>query len=125
MLSLFAAEESRTVSGSRGPLNRPKTLYSITAAWVESTAVWDTPWKSKGGDFDTNSALHNTNESIGVWENYDITGHVGKWHANTVENNGVMLISRSHDPATGVRFHSSEATLTDKRPKLTIRYNLE
>ena len=102
--------------------NGPKSVFRLTKDWSESSVKWSTPWSTKGGDFSTPALASSNNSSYNVWEDYDVTSAIKDMVESSGENCGFLFKFDSMTPKKGVSIYSSEASQTDKRPKLTITY---
>jgi hypothetical protein len=104
--------------------NGPKSLFLLTKDWDESSVLWNTPWTTGGGDFSTPAIASNSNSSYNVWEDYEITSAIKDMVENGADNFGFIFKFDSMTPKKGVSIHSSESAVEDKRPKLTITYEI-
>ncbi len=102
--------------------NGPKSIFLLTKDWDESTVLWNTPWTTGGGDFSTPALASNNNSSYNVWEDYEITSAIKDMVENGENNNGFIFKFDSMTPKKGVAIYSSESSVEDKRPKLSITY---
>jgi hypothetical protein len=90
--------------------SRSINAYSLTSAFNESTATWNYPWTTPGGDYDSSiSASADVPEAWENWVSWNITGILkNRW--NNVANYGFLLKDAVEDapPPDGpyVRFHS-------------------
>jgi hypothetical protein len=90
--------------------SRTINAYPLTSAFNESTATWNFPWITPGGDYD-NSILASVEipEAWGNWVSWDVTGILkNRW--NNAANCGFLLRDAVEDapPPDGpyIRFHS-------------------
>ncbi len=105
--------------------NGPKTLYTLTTAWQESTATWSIPWEQKGGDFSPTPIATNDNDTVGNWEDYDVTPVIKGIVEDDDPNYGFILLFDDYIDGYGVYYTSSEAEDPSLRPKLTVTYFLD
>jgi hypothetical protein len=90
--------------------SRSINAYSLTSAFDESTATWNYPWTTPGGDFDNSiTASADVPEAWENWVSWDVTGILkNRW--TNVANCGFLLKDAVEDapPPDGpyVRFHS-------------------
>ena len=102
--------------------NGPKSVFRLTKDWSESSVTWSSPWSTGGGDFSATALASSSNSSYNVWEDYDVTSAVKDMVESSGENCGFLFKFDSMTPKKGVSVYSSEASQTDKRPKLAITY---
>jgi hypothetical protein len=101
--------------------SRAINAYSLTSAFYESTATWNSPWTTPGGDYDNSvTASADVPQALENWVNWDVTGILkNRW--NNVANCGFLLKDAVEDapPPDGpyVRFHSHRK---DSLPYLEI-----
>lgn len=124
--------------------NKPINLYHITRSWIAGTqnggdspdgvtwrefdytdadATTGGDWTALGGDYDeaTVHAQQSTaNLRPNTWVDWQIRDLTQSWVAGTQANNGMLI--RTHNSSLSISYFSSEATDSDKRPKLTIKY---
>jgi hypothetical protein len=89
---------------------RTVEVYSLTSAFGESTATWNSPWAIPGGDYDgTIGASAEVPEEWDNWVSWDVT-EILKNRWNNVTNCGFLLKDSAEDapPPDGpyIRFHS-------------------
>lgn len=87
--------------------SRAINVYSLTSAFDESTATWNFPWVTPGGDYDISiSASADVPEAWENWVGWDVTEILKNRWTNVV-NRGFLLKDAIED-ADGpyVRFHS-------------------
>jgi hypothetical protein len=110
--------------------SRTINVYPLTTAFNESTATWNSPWTTPGGDHDnTIGASAEVPEAWENWVSWNVTGIVkNRW--SNVANCGFLIKDPLEDaPPSGpyVRFHSHrkdslpylEVTTEEKAPMLT------
>jgi hypothetical protein len=90
--------------------SRTIDVYSLTSAFNESTATWNSPWTTPGGDYDSGIGVSaEVPEEWGNWVSWDVT-EILKNRWNNVTNCGFLLKDPAEDapPPDGpyVRFHS-------------------
>jgi hypothetical protein len=89
---------------------RTVDAFSLTSAFDESTATWNSPWTTPGGDYDnTIGASAEVPEEWDNWVCWDVT-EILKNRWNNVVNCGFLLKDPAEDapPPDGpyIRFHS-------------------
>jgi hypothetical protein len=89
--------------------SRTINVYSLTNAFNESTATWNSPWITPGGDYD--NSIHTSAEvpeAWGNWVSWNVTGIVkNRW--SYIADYGFLLKDPLEDapsPGPYVRFHS-------------------
>jgi hypothetical protein len=100
--------------------------YKVNTAWSNTTATWNTPWITPGGDFGAavSDTRVMTSSSGGNYISWNLTpSEVQSWLTNPSGNYGFMLKSSSEDTGEALFYSSTEATL-QYRPKLTVFYTL-
>ena len=90
--------------------SRTIDVYSLTSAFNESTATWNFPWTTPGGDYDNSiGASADVPEEWENWVTWDVTDILKNRWSNVVDN-GLLLKDPDEDapPPDGpyVRFHS-------------------
>lgn len=90
--------------------SRTIDVYPLTSTFNESTATWNSPWTTLGGDYDNSiPASAEVPEAWGNWVSWDVT-EILKNRWNNVTNCGFVLKDAIEDapPPDGpyVRFHS-------------------
>ena len=95
------------------------------ATWYEATG--GQPWGSEGGDYDATveASISQQADVADHYDDFNLTGLVGRWVAGTVPNNGVVL--RLADETlrldNDVVYLSDDTTIsTSLTPRLTVRY---
>lgn len=101
-----------------------KNCYALERDWQENSVTWNTPWQNPGGAFSEPPVFINTNTKKNVWEDYDVTSAIKDIVENSGENYGFLFRFDNHTPAYGVMLASSEYTDESKRPKLTVKYDI-
>ncbi len=98
---------------------RPVEIYSLTTAFHESTATWNSPWTASGGDYDPGlSASADVPQAWANWVEWDVTEIVKtKW--DNVSTNGFLLKDPVEDSPEEpyIKFHSHRE---DSLPYLQI-----
>ncbi len=89
---------------------REYNLYSLTSAFSESTATWNTPWTMPGGDYDSSlSATAAVSEQLNNWVFWDVTGILKNRFSN-ITNYGFLIRDPMEDSpgpdGPYVRFYS-------------------
>jgi hypothetical protein len=90
--------------------SRTINMYSLTSAFNESTATWNSPWTISGGDYDSSIGTSaEVPEAWGNWVSWDVT-EILKNRWDNIANCGFLLKDPVEDapPPDGpyVRFHS-------------------
>ncbi|MEO1258229.1 MAG: DNRLRE domain-containing protein [Bacteroidota bacterium] len=104
--------EVRSTSGA------PITIevHRVNTDWSESTATWNSPWTSAGGDFDAATIGSATiTSSITLGEptetmSIDITSLVQDWADGTYPNYGLILVDPSGQDRS-INAHASEGSV--------------
>lgn len=107
--------------GGNYSVSRAINVYPLTSAFNESTATWNSPWTTPGGDYDNSiSASADVPEAWENWVAWDVTDILKNRWSNTVDY-GFLLKDQIEDtpPPDGpyVRFHSHRK---DSLPYLEI-----
>lgn len=100
--------------------NGPKTVHAIKESWEESTITWQ-----DSAEFDKTPIATNGEDQIKVWEHFDITDYVKDVISGKRENLGLLIkqvptFYSRQIPSTGAQIYSSEHSVVEMRPKLTI-----
>lgn len=93
-------------------------MYKITETWEENSVTWDNQ-----PEFSYIALDDNSNTSIEVWEDYEITSAIKEIVEDGKDNFGFTLKFPYEEDYKGARLRSSEAGEQSERPKLTITYN--
>jgi hypothetical protein len=98
-------------------------LYRVTRSWSETTATWNVPWTSPGGDFDSSIAYAlYRNEQKNCALSLDITSLVQLWTSNVYPNYGILLYAVGSNQV--IQYTAKENTGNAvEAPKLAITYN--
>jgi len=98
------------------------SIYRVASAWSETTATWDSPWITAGGDFNNLVAYVSYTPNIeNCMITLDVTDLVSLWVNGTYENYGILLHSTGANYA--FRYVSKEEeTNLQNRPRLSITY---
>jgi hypothetical protein len=107
-------------SGGRYTGSRTINVYPLTSGFDESTATWNYPWITPGGDYDNSiSASADVPEELNNWVAWDVTDILkNRW--SNIANYGFLIKDPVEDtPSDGpyVRFHSHRK---DSLPYLEI-----
>jgi hypothetical protein len=106
--------------GGNYSVSRAINVYPLTSTFNESTATWNSPWTTPGGDYD--NSITASADVPEVWENWvawDVTDML-KNHWSNIANHGFLIKDPVEDsPGDGpyVRFHSHRK---DSLPYLEI-----
>lgn len=100
--------------------NGPKTLHVITTPWEEAKVTWQYP-----PEFDEVAIATSNEDKIKVWEHFDVTDYVNDVLSGSIENYGLLVkqvptFYARQVPSTGVQIYSSEHSVIEMRPKLTL-----
>ncbi len=119
-LSLYTFDHFYGYQGRVLP-NGPKTLHVITTPWEEAKVTWQYPPEFIETPIDTSYE-----DDIKVWEHFDVTNYVNDILSGKKENLGLLIkqvptFDAREVPSTGIQMYSSEHSLIEMRPKLTIR----
>jgi hypothetical protein len=90
-------------------VSRTINVYPLTTTFNESTATWNYPWTSPGGDFDSSvSASADVPEAEGNWVEWDVTGILKNRWSNITECGFLLKDPVEDTPVDGpyVRFRS-------------------
>ena len=104
------------------------TAYKVTTSWDESTADWDTPWSTDGGDYDSSVSTGNIvipYDYEGRFENLDISNILNSHLSNSeddVKKKGVLLKRNSSYDTSNIRIYTNNAIDSDDLPILTVDY---
>ncbi len=120
ILSAIASLYSHSESSNTG--NGPKSLYTVTSPWDVETALWDVPWISEGGDFSNDPVAVNKQDTVCVWEDFDVTDGLKDIVENESSNNGFLLRFDDYKAGYGVSYHSADYEDPMLRPKLSVTY---
>jgi hypothetical protein len=106
--------------GGNYSVSRTINVYPLTSAFAESTATWNYPWITPGGDYDNSiTASADVPEEWENWVAWDVTDIVkNRW--SNIANYGFLIKDPVEDsPGDGpyVRFHSHRK---DSLPYLEI-----
>ena len=96
-----------------GGTNGPKSLFRLTTDWEESSVTWEVPWTNRGGDFTEPALASNSNGSLNVWEDYDITTAIKDMVESGGDNYGFIIKFDSTDPEKQIMFRASSADQED------------
>ena len=107
--------------GGNYSVSRAINVYPLTSAFNESTATWNSPWTTPGGDYDNSiSASADVPEEWENWVAWDVTDILKNRWSNAVDY-GFLLRDQIEDTPTPdgpyVRFHSHRK---DSLPYLEI-----
>lgn len=105
---------------SEQPDNDEKSVYKILESWEENSVAWNDQPKFSSVALDKNS-----NTSIAIWEDYNVTSGIKEIVEGEIDNYGFILKFPWEDDFTGARIRSSEAAEQSERPRLTVIYNLD
>ena len=113
------------VLSERNTLGTSKTItcHRVTTAWSESTATWNTPWTTQGGDYFATPDASFTPVWTGVLksDSVDVTTSVQNFVNGTYTNNGWLLkISNEDNSQAFWEYYSKEYGTSSKRPILRI-----
>jgi hypothetical protein len=107
--------------------NRVFTVHKFLREWNPDVADWDiyesgSNWSNEGGDVDQamENFDFNSNNSMGSYIDFDITGTIQSLFDNPSENFGFLMKGNT---AYGLSFISSKNGDEGNRPKLTIEYD--
>ncbi len=98
------------------------TAYKVTTSWDESTADWDTPWSTDGGDYDSSVSTGNIvilYDYEGRFENLDVSNILNSHLSNSeddVKTKGVLLKRNASYDTSNIRIYTNNATYSDDRP---------
>ncbi len=113
------------------------TAYPLTCDWVEGTGTWEqyddnavnwktydgkNAWNTPGGDYDDQMGVAATTPGNFGWVTWDIKNIFQEWSDGTIENHGVILISKTEPTQPTVKLLNSFNGANNK-PVLEIRYN--
>ncbi len=93
-------------------------MHKITETWEVNSVTWENQ-----PAFPYNALDENSNTSIAVWEDYDVTSAVKEMVADGSKNYGFMVKFPYEEDYKGARIRSSEASEQSERPKLTVTYD--
>lgn len=116
--------------GGNYTVSRTVDLYSLTSAFDESTATWNSPWAAPGGDYDAGiSVSADVPEAWGNWVEWDVT-EILKNRWSNLAGYGFLLKDPVEDspPPDGpyVRFRSRRYMdeAPQELPLLTVQIGL-
>ncbi|MEM5776578.1 MAG: DNRLRE domain-containing protein, partial [Anaerolineaceae bacterium] len=105
--------------GSNTANNQVISIYSVTTAWTETGATWQS-WTTPGGDFDNRTAYAafiptQVNCSAAI----DLTGLVQEWVDGSLPNHGMLLFATGSNHAFS--FSTKEdSTSLERAPHLEV-----
>jgi len=98
-------------------------IYRVQTGWSETSATWNTPWLTPGGDFDNTVAYNNfIPDQKNCLASLDITNLVQAWVNGTYANYGVLLYSTG--PNHIISYTSKEDNNVQEHPRLGVSYTL-
>jgi hypothetical protein len=106
--------------GGNYSVSRAINVYPLTSGFNESTATWNSPWTTPGGDYDNSiSASADVPEELNNWVAWDVTGILKNRWSNAVDYGFLLKDPVEDTPGSGpyVRFHSHRK---DSLPYLEI-----
>lgn len=101
-------------------------VHRLTSSWVESTATWNSPWATTGGDFDAMAVANFTCVWTGVLDDnqVDLTNSVKDFVDGSYTNHGWLLKMATEDATQqSWGFHSKETATSSKMPLLSVTYS--
>lgn len=105
-------------------------VFRITKAWSENGTDWKSPWLKPGGDFDTTviGDFYAYMDNNNIWFDWDVDDFVFDMVNGRVENHGfILLVTGGYGLQFSLNqenyFHSSEYSVPNLRPKLTVTYS--
>ncbi len=110
VLSIYASAEYVSATTLK---NGPKALYRYTEDWKPDEINW-----ANAPRYSETAVATNSNNSVKVWEDYDVTAEIKKIIGDEADNFGFALVMDGLP--TGVVYHSSESGTIAERPKLVI-----
>ncbi len=114
---LILKAANHAVNGSFGT-NESK-LHRVSSSWTESTVTWNTQPTYSQNIFVTLPTSTSATQDYTV----DVTNHVKDMVSNPAANFGWMLKSSIEETYKAMRFHSSDATTSNLRPLLKIKFS--
>ena len=98
------------------------SVYRVTSPWSETTATWNSPWSTAGGDYNNliSYASYSPN-AANCMVTLNLTSLVSQWVNGTYQNYGILLLSTGNNHA--FRYVSKEETTNlQNRPRLSVTY---
>jgi len=113
------------------------TAYPLTRDWTEGTGTWEqfgvngatwktydgnNAWDTPGGDYDDQKGVAATTPGGYGWVTWDIKSIFQEWSDGTLDNHGLLLITKAAPNQRTIKFLNSFNGM-DSKPVLEIRYN--
>src|SRR3972149_6267024 len=119
-------------SGASGNPGVIASVHEVTANWVENQVTWDdrvtgTSWAAPGGGGDYDSpvvAQATLDNTVPVWEVWNITQLVDLWYRGVRTNNGLIIVASDTGASSNKDFRTSDWGTAAQRPRLDISYRV-
>jgi len=96
-------------------------IYRVVASWDEGTITWNNQPNHDSTAFGQKT-VNLLNPPVETWQDFDVTSLVGGWYDGTWDNYGMVIRLVNENDLCKLSFYSSDFSLPDYRPKLTINY---
>ena len=119
-------------NGATGDSGIIGSVHEVIANWVENQVTWDdritgTAWAAPagGGDYDSHVIAQATlDNTVPVWETWNITQLVDLWYRGVRTNNGLIIVASDTGTSSNKDFRTSDWGTAAQRPRLDIWYRV-
>lgn len=98
-------------------------LYRVTTPWTESTATWNSPWITPGGDFSTDSYSSFLVDHKNCMASINLAALVQDWVSQKYPNYGFMIYMTGQNHKFEFVSKEEDGNL-EQRPRLSISYTV-